>query len=342
MKSNLSMIALFAACLPAAAALGHGHPIHVEVATGALVVSGGMPDSFGFADQIFVEQDADGDPVGNQTFSGFGPATYWNVPGFDIFGMAENSGLYLDVLVRPVANSNPAIQRVLWYWDPTSGGIEQAPLDNHFQIRKSASVNRILAGDQTTDPTPLKFAAPLAADMGFHNHGLLLYLIHRAVTPPPGAYGFFARLTSDQYAPSDPFLILINNGFLSGPQMIDAALAINAMAVEPLIGDYNANGTVDAADYTVYRNLLGTTETMPNDETPGWVMEEDYDAWKINFGLSNGGGSWAADSAAELATAVAVPEPGSFSLTASLILAILLLTSRKIVRIVPGLSPARP
>ena len=40
-----------------------------------------------------------------------------------------------------------------------------------------------------------------------------------------------------------------------------------------LAGDYNQNGTVDAADYVVWRNGLGTTYT-----------QDHYDIWRANFG----------------------------------------------------------
>ncbi len=64
-------------------------------------------------------------------------------------------------------------------------------------------------------------------------------------------------------------------------------------------GDYNNNGFVDAADYTTYRDALGTGATLPNDTTPGTVTTADYAVWQTNFGL--GGPSAAAT--------VAVPEP---------------------------------
>ena len=38
--------------------------------------------------------DVDGDPLSSGNLTGFGPSIYWNIPGFDIFGLAENSGLY--------------------------------------------------------------------------------------------------------------------------------------------------------------------------------------------------------------------------------------------------------
>ena len=61
----------------------------------------------------------------------------------------------------------------------------------------------------------------------------------------------------------------------------------------PQVGDYNNNGRVDAADYTIWRNRLGQTFTMANEEpntTVGMVTPEDYDVWKANFGLGSGDG----------------------------------------------------
>ena len=55
----------------------------------------------------------------------------------------------------------------------------------------------------------------------------------------------------------------------------------------PLPGDFNINGVVDAADYTIWRNNLGApTDAALNgngDATPG-VGAGDYSLWKSNFG----------------------------------------------------------
>jgi hypothetical protein len=75
----------------------------------------------------------------------------------------------------------------------------------------------------------------------------------------------------------------------------------NFMSTEPpgIVGDYNDNGTVDAADYVLWRKHNGTTTVLPNDSTPGIVSPADYDDWRANFGRMSGGGS----------LAQAVPEP---------------------------------
>ena len=54
-----------------------------------------------------------------------------------------------------------------------------------------------------------------------------------------------------------------------------------------LLGDYNRNGAVDAADYTVWRDTLG--QPVPNSSGAdgngnGMIDSDDYTKWKMNFG----------------------------------------------------------
>jgi len=54
-----------------------------------------------------------------------------------------------------------------------------------------------------------------------------------------------------------------------------------------LLGDYNRDGSVDAADYVVWRKRLGAAITLPNEDptvTPGMVTSEDFDVWRSHFG----------------------------------------------------------
>lgn len=62
-----------------------------------------------------------------------------------------------------------------------------------------------------------------------------------------------------------------------------------------LPGDYNKNDVVDAADYVVWRNGLGTTYT-----------QNDYVTWRTHFGQTAGGAS--------ASVSVAVLEPASISM----------------------------
>jgi hypothetical protein len=59
----------------------------------------------------------------------------------------------------------------------------------------------------------------------------------------------------------------------------------------PLPGDYNFDGVVDAADYTVWRDTLGSTSDLradasgPTVGTPNGIIDQaDYDFWKARYG----------------------------------------------------------
>ncbi len=78
-------------------------------------------------------------------------------------------------------------------------------------------------------------------------------------------------------------------------------------------GDYNGNGVVDAADYTIWRDTLGdpvANGTGADGDNNGLIEQADFDFWKARFGNIAGNGAGAG---AEAATA-AVPEPANFSL----------------------------
>jgi hypothetical protein len=76
-----------------------------------------------------------------------------------------------------------------------------------------------------------------------------------------------------------------------------------------LAGDYNLSGTVDAADYVVWRKTLNQSGTgLPADgDGSGDIDPADYDVWRAHFGQTAGSGSSASAS-------VAVPEPASLAL----------------------------
>jgi cyclophilin family peptidyl-prolyl cis-trans isomerase len=63
---------------------------------------------------------------------------------------------------------------------------------------------------------------------------------------------------------------------------------VNVLDVEvmnPLAGDYNFDGKVSAADYTVWRDLLGSTDSLWADgDDSGTVDPGDLEVWKMNYG----------------------------------------------------------
>jgi hypothetical protein len=72
-----------------------------------------------------------------------------------------------------------------------------------------------------------------------------------------------------------------------------------------VLGDYNGNGAVDAADYVVWRK----GGPLQNEGVGvGVVDQEDYTFWRSRFGATSGSG-------AALGT-VGVPEPNTITLFA--------------------------
>jgi hypothetical protein len=83
---------------------------------------------------------------------------------------------------------------------------------------------------------------------------------------------------------------------------------VNGSPVAGLTGDYNSNGSVDAADYVLWRNNVGTTTTLPNDLIGGTIGAPQYNQWRSHFGMTGAGGGAALGSA--------VPEPPTLCLFA--------------------------
>src|SRR5262249_42748606 len=74
-------------------------------------------------------------------------------------------------------------------------------------------------------------------------------------------------------------------------------------------GDYNGDGIVDAADYTVWRDTLGSTSDQrangdSSGASAGKIDQADYLIWKNNSGNHAGSGAIGCES-------VSVPEPPS-------------------------------
>jgi hypothetical protein len=82
---------------------------------------------------------------------------------------------------------------------------------------------------------------------------------------------------------------------------------IGYSTVEPEFGptgDYNGDGIVDAADYLVWRNSLGSTTNLAADGNgSGAIDKGDYTVWKSHFGQ--------AGAAASSLGIAAVPEPAT-------------------------------
>jgi formylglycine-generating enzyme required for sulfatase activity len=112
-------------------------------------------------------------------------------------------------------------------------------------------------------------------------------------------------------------------GSLAGPVSLagDAFVAKYADTVTLIPSDYNGNGTVDAADYVVWRKTLGDTGSgLPADGNGNDEIDTgDYDVWRADFGQSTAGDG--------------IPEPTSWLLVALAGVAILGISGRRKTRL---------
>jgi hypothetical protein len=309
---------------------GHGIPITVGVdANNNLTVTNTQPLyaasdlQTGFAPMILVDNEdaAVMDPITiNSASLGLsGAYDFTTLPGFNVTGVNPNSGLYLQVIPRPVGGVVPVTGRLLWHWSLSLGaggqpqnGVVADPAGESLVIASDADdlVQKITVPQTDGSALSIKVADPTASELGTHQH----YLEYLLENPPAdeGLYGFFARVTSPNYGSSDPFLVILDNGMYEDDnpgKILAGALAINNAAL--LQGDYNHDDKVDAADYVVWRNSLGSTSQLAADGSQNGVVDAaDYVVWRNNFGLKYSA------SASGLGSG-AVPEPTSALLFAA-------------------------
>jgi hypothetical protein len=95
------------------------------------------------------------------------------------------------------------------------------------------------------------------------------------------------------------------NGFYGGVFFDNILLKLEDV-VTAITGDYNADGTVDAADYTLWRDTLGQSAipsgTGADGNNNGVIDDVDYNLWRTNYGMTTMPPS---------AASVAAPEPSA-------------------------------
>ncbi|MEZ6072202.1 MAG: DUF1559 domain-containing protein [Pirellulales bacterium] len=117
------------------------------------------------------------------------------------------------------------------------------------------------------------------------------------------------KLAADGYEPTDPFLLLLNNGL--GSEEFDSLFADLDLwrAALGTPGDGNGDGKVDGLDYLLWAENFGDN---PADDPPGSPANGDFDddgkvdgidylVWASHFGQGSN-------------DAVAVPEPATYLL----------------------------
>jgi hypothetical protein len=137
---------------------------------------------------------------------------------------------------------------------------------------------------------------------------------------PTGVYSHTGSVLDPTAASSDwtfnKLGFLLYDAAFTGTMIVDdVRVAFTNAAL--IAGDYDGNGTVDAADYTVWRDSFGQggNDLAADGDGSGWIDAADYEVWKQAFaGLGSGSAE----------NSLAVPEPSGVTLA---LLAIAILAS---------------
>ncbi len=216
------------------------------------------------------------------------------------FNNPNASGLLQNVAASPGQEFEASV------WSQTTGGDSIAGTENFTAVAISfldASGNEIQEafGDpgNIVDTNGVEFPLLDGRDVNMPED-LWVQGTASAIAPAGTAY---ARIS----------LFFIQIGTEGGAAFYDDA-QLRLLTPDPvagLDGDFNNDGTVDAADYTVYRDNLGLDSSVLNGNGSGaaTVVAADYALWVSSYGNS-----------LSTSTSAAVPEPSSLMLLATMAL----------------------
>jgi hypothetical protein len=136
-----------------------------------------------------------------------------------------------------------------------------------------------------------------ASDFGFKTE----YIV---TTEMVGQTLTFAMDTRENYSVMDGFLFIQTENIFPNSDLLDlyTQAELDAVLPQPVPADYNGNGSVDAADYVLWRKggpLLNEVDT------PGTVDAADYTEWRARFGNPSAGSGLGGST---------VPEPSALAL----------------------------
>lgn len=194
-------------------------------------------------------------------------------------------------------------------------GILEAPTLHKKLLLATPGFELLIGAVMPDFVLPAGFFYPISdiITLNHHGHGLVDSQTILPENPLPND-----GLTSRHYLEADSGTA---TGFLarnSPTNFAGQAGSVDLSSGQVLPGDYNNNNVVDAADYVVWRNNLGTPSTIPNDPTSGTVTPEDYGFWLLNFGIANSGAGQS------VVSSVTAPEPSACVLFLSAIAATLI------------------
>lgn len=247
-----------------------------------------------------------------------------NGPAVHFFGSVDDVGLYNNILVSSVGN--PLVKLDDWdgagsdytlnvdmrgndYWSSGAAFLVQWPNANYGSLAAWANATGLekIAGALVGKQVDPLLAGPFNGGVTLDDPTLLESLKAYRLLATSTLINAGRDLAS---LPLPVALGLTNPGqrdFFGGMIPVSSAFDIGAHeAFGP--GDFNGDGNVDSADYTIWRDTFGSTDDLRADGNGDREIDEgDYNIWKSLFGASYEGGP---------GSGVAVPEPTTASLLA--------------------------
>ncbi|MEN1678130.1 MAG: hypothetical protein AAGJ46_00945 [Planctomycetota bacterium] len=255
---------------------------------------GGVWDNNGGADWAFavdggepgIEFVMDGqlDEIAEVAATADGQTLHWAVDGNRLYLATEDAGEGADVFIY--VSDTPG--------DPTDA--------NWAKAGAIAEWDAFLADENDNDFEGW-FDAPAGAQAATgENGGVLEGVIDLAALF--GAMPEEVHVAVAMFATGDGGELLSVLMDANGDGNVDASEYLRLVLAPSIDGDYNGDGVVDMADFTVWRDSLNSTSNLAADGNgDGVVNVDDFRVWRENFGSG-------------AASAGVVPEPGSVALLA--------------------------
>jgi hypothetical protein len=199
----------------------------------------------------------------------------------------------------------------------SNGGVNSKPVFTNVDIIGGtifAANNMGAFGDPTTGNA----AHPLIWDDGTVTasgsvaaSGLLATLTINTTGLSSGSFPLVLTGVASSIGPNNNTTLNDTSGMAIPLTMLNGSLMVSTLP----LADFNHNGIVDAADYTIWRDTLGQLGAglAADADGNGQVDQADYSVWKSQFGFTTGPGSGA--SAGSLSPSSAVPEPSTYALS---------------------------
>ncbi|MCC7476668.1 MAG: hypothetical protein IT425_14865 [Pirellulales bacterium] len=222
-------------------------------------------------------------------------------------GFPSNHNVYFDLVPMTVGS----VVSNLFFWngaDSNGGGLALEDvqfvlpqsgltwdvIDKNFDLFATNASDQLIPGG-LIDTTSADIDPFDGIDTGAIHKHLILQLSdndgNAGTSPPAGAYMIALRARATGFDNSDPFVFVLRTSTTSNT-VRDLAADWATAHLDSLFkppGDYNHDGTTDAADYVVWRKTLNQTgyDLDADGNTDNLINAADHNVWRANYGKAS-------------------------------------------------------